>query len=80
MRVERQAESYRLTLSLTWAALGLAARPSQTLRGDVGVIFSDPTGRRAVAREYYFDPASREVSDLPSEIRVNPGQWGELRF
>ena len=80
VRVERQAESYRLTLSLTWAALGLAARPSQTLRGDVGVIFSDPTGRRAVAREYYFDPASREVSDLPSEIRVNPGQWGELRF
>ena len=80
VQVERDANGYRLRLALTWAALGLKGRPRQTLSGDVGVIFSDPAGRRTVAREYYYDPESREVSDLPSEIRVNPSQWGAFRF
>ena len=77
---ERTADGYRLMISLTWAAFDLQARPEASLRGDIGVISSDPDGRRVVAREYYFDKGSREVSDLPSEIRVNPSQWGLLRF
>ena len=27
-----------------------------------------------------FDPGSQEVSDIPSEVRINPSQWGEFRF
>ena len=52
----------------------------ETLRGDLGVIFSDPTGTRAVARHYYFDQGSQAVSDLPTEASVYPARWGELRF
>ena len=31
-------------------------------------------------RAYYFDPGSQEVSDIPSETRVNPSAWGTLEF
>ncbi|HUW32505.1 MAG TPA: FlgD immunoglobulin-like domain containing protein [Planctomycetota bacterium] len=80
IHVERQEGGYRLRMTLAWAALNLDGRPQGTLRGDVGVIFSDPSGQRAVEREYYFDTGSREVSDLPSEIRIRPAQWGPIRF
>jgi hypothetical protein len=46
----------------------------------VGVIFSDPTGSRDVARHYYFDQGSQAVSDLPTEATVYPDRWGVLRF
>jgi len=78
--VTRDGKGYTLTLDLAWAHLGLAAAPSGVMRGDVGVIFGDPSGQRAVRRCYYFDPGSQEVSDMPSEVRVSPSRWGSIRF
>jgi hypothetical protein len=54
--------------------------PQRNLLGDVGLILADPEGTRAVARHYYFDRGSQVVSDLPSEVRVDPSQWGEIQF
>ena len=78
--VEREETCYRVTASLPWTALGLDGRPSGDYRGDVGVIFSDPGGIRAVERRYYYDGASGAMSDMPSEARVSPARWGTVRF
>ena len=78
--VDRNAQRVLVVMHLPWTSLGLAGPPTVSLRGDVGVILSDSTGTRAVARHYYFDHGSQVVSDLPSEVRINPSQWGILQF
>jgi len=78
--VDRNAQRVLVVMHLPWTSLGLAGPPTVSLRGDVGVILSDSTGNRAVARHYYFDHGSQVVSDLPSEVRINPSQWGILQF
>ncbi len=45
--------------------------------GDVGVVIGDKTGRR-VARLYRFNKNDLIVSDVPTEARLYPAQWGEL--
>ena len=78
--VKRLPRGYELRARISWADLGLTKRPAGTLRGDLGVIFSDPTGSRNVARYYYYDQGSQAVSDLPSEASVCPARWGPFRF
>lgn len=78
--VTREAKRCRVSIWLPWAELGLAGLPQGELRGDVGVILSDTTGSRAVARHYHFDRGSQVVSDLPSETRVDPSRWGVITF
>lgn len=78
--VENSGTGWTVVAKLPWKALGLSGPPKQTLRGDVGLIEGDATGTRAVARHYYFDRGSQVVSDLPSEVRVNPSLWGDLAF
>ena len=80
VEVKREAKSYEITVDLSWADLGLSGPPSGTRRGDVGVLFGDPSGQRVVRRCYFFDPGSQEVSDIPSEVRVSPARWGDIRF
>lgn len=81
--VTRRTGGYSLTIDLPWqSALGESDAPqARTLRrADVGVIFGDATGSRTIRRSYFFDPASQEVSDIPSETRVNPSAWGTVEF
>ena len=81
--VKRRKGGYELTVDLPWkSALGEPGAPKAgtVRRGDVGVIFGDETGSRVMRRAYHFDPGSQEVSDIPSETRVNPSAWGSLEF
>ncbi len=82
VKIEKTAEGYRLKARIPWKNLGLDKAPNEDLplRGDFGVILSDPDGSRSVARYYYFDQKSDIVCDLPSEVRVNPSQWGTISF
>ncbi|MGI5868575.1 MAG: FlgD immunoglobulin-like domain containing protein [Kiritimatiellia bacterium] len=78
--IARDADGYTLTVTIPWKALGEPVRVEGLRRGDVGVIFGDASGSRVIRRCYCFDPGSQEVSDIPSEVRINPSQWGEFRF
>jgi hypothetical protein len=80
VKIEEIPDGWHLTAFLPWTALGLEEPPQRSLLGDVGLILADPEGTRAVARHYYFDRGSQVVSDLPSEVRVDPSQWGEIKF
>jgi len=49
----------------------------RVLQGDIGVIVADSTSRR-IARIYRFNRQTQIVSDLPSEARLSPANWGEI--
>lgn len=62
------------------AALGLDPTQMKETRGDVGRVNSDATGTRAASREYWSNKATAIMSDLPTEVMINPDLWGTFRF
>jgi hypothetical protein len=76
-----QTGRYHLEAVVPLNALGMAGLAAgQTIRGDVGVIFSDAQGRTDAARIYWSNPNTNLVSDLPLEAWLYPATWGELTF
>lgn len=45
-----------------------------------GVLFSDPSGMQTVARAYWSNRDTNIVTDISSEARLAPGNWGLCRF
>jgi hypothetical protein len=64
--------------SVPLATLGLAPKPGTSLRGDLGVLRGD--GIETAARVYWHNKTTTFVSDIPGEVELNPGLWGEVRF
>lgn len=80
VKIEKSSAGWRIYARIPWTSLGLTQAPVGELRGDVGVTLADASGTRTVARYYYFDTQSQVVSDLPSEVQINPSAWGEFSF
>ena len=81
-KVEKTKDGYEFTADIPWKFLGENGKPAQgeTRSADVGVLFGDAGGATTVRRAYLFDQESQVVSDLPSEVRVNPSSWGGVKF
>ena len=75
-------DGYEFTADIPWKVLGENGKPvrGETRRADVGVLFGDADGATTVRRAYLFDRESGIVDDLPSEVRVNPSNWGTIAF
>ena len=76
-------DEYEISAAVPWALL--AGKPCSmmagaVLRGDMGVLFSDPDGAITVERIYWANKDTAIVADVPSEIRLFPAKWGELRL
>ena len=71
---------YILEVAIPLEALAFDPKAGQKLKGDFGVIWSGPMGQRNAARCYWSNKAAGIVSDLPSEIRINPNMWGEIEI
>lgn len=84
IKIKRQGGSeqfWTLEAALPWKSLGGAAPAGKsTLRGDVGVLISDPNGLSTLIRYYWANRSNVVMSDLPSESRILPGLWGTFRF
>lgn len=65
-------------VSIPLSLLGLDPSAGKQYRGDVGFVLSD--GTRAQARVYWHNKADVMTADVPSEVNLNPGQWGLFRF
>jgi hypothetical protein len=50
------------------------------MQGDVGVLLSDAGGTRTILRRYLFNQDTAIVLDIPNEVRVVSGNWGNLLF
>ena len=71
---------YSVLVTVPLADLGLDASKSGTVKGTVGVIYSDPAGTNRASRLYWFDKETGLVSDVPSEARLDPKRWGPIVF
>ena len=76
-KVTVTADGWSLSATIPWELV--AVDPAKPIRGDVGVILSDPQGLHNAARIYFFNKRTGLVSDLPNEARLVPGAWGEFK-
>ena len=75
-------DGYEFVANIPWSILGEREMPKhgETRRADVGVLFGDADGSTTSRRAYLFDRESQVVSDLPSEVRACPANWGAVSF
>jgi outer membrane protein assembly factor BamB len=78
VRHERREGGYRLVASIPLADLQLSLAAGKTLRGDVGVLFSNPGGTITTLRSFLFNKDTQITQDVPSEARLEPAKWGRL--
>ena len=80
-RAARQRSNQR---SVRWTALSTSERSApaagQTLRGDFGVTYGDPAGKRTRLRNYWSNQHVGIVDDAVFELMLEPKHWGELSF
>ncbi|MFI5380850.1 MAG: sugar-binding protein [Tepidisphaerales bacterium] len=76
--VKTTGQGYRVEAAIPLATLGLKLPSGATLRGDVGIIFSDAAGTANASRAYWSNPNTNLVSDLPQEAWIYPEAWAEM--
>jgi hypothetical protein len=76
--VRTDANGYTLTAALPLADLGLTLSSGQKLRADFGVTYGDAAGTDTNLRSYWSNQSTGLVDDIPGEIMLTPGLWGEL--
>jgi hypothetical protein len=78
---ELKSTSWTLTAAIPWKAIGVKPpAPGARLRGDIGVLRSDPNGVVTAERLYWSGKGQTVISDLPSEASLVPAVWGEIVF
>ena len=77
---QRTATGYTLEASVPLSDLGIDPTETDTLRGDVGVIYADETGANRALRLYYYNHDTDMTADLTTEARLQPGNWGEIEL
>ena len=76
MRATRTDRGYTFEAVVPWAALGAKPQAGLQLRGDFGVLFGNDAGEITVLRSYWSNENTSIVSDVPSEVTIEPRQWG----
>ena len=69
---------YTVEAAVPLQDLGIDAKRTADLRGDVGVIFADESGRNRSLRLYYYNHHTEMVSDVPTEATLQPLEWNTL--
>ena len=76
--VRRTETGYDLEAAIPLKALGMEFPVGRTIRGDVGILFSDDAGTKCLLRRYWSNRNTNIAADLPSETRLQPSEWGEV--
>jgi len=74
--ITRGAAGYIVRAAIPWKLLGTTPKPGDEGRIDFGVLFSDAKGTGTVIRAYWENRDTQIVTDIPSEARLKPGNWG----
>ncbi len=80
IKVTHLSGGYVVEAAIPLASLGLEPTAGQTLRGDFGVTFGDPAGRRTRLRSYWSNQKTGIVDDAVHELMLEPKNWGELQI
>ena len=80
VQVAQQGDNYELSVPLS--VLGLdpqQLQPGRTvIRGDIGLLRGE--GGQTVERVYWSNEETAIISDVPSEARLQPANWGEFHL
>ena len=77
---QRSGAGYTLEAAIPLSALGLDPADTETLHGDVGVIYADETGANRALRLYYYNQDTSMTADLTTEATLQPGNWGDIEL
>ena len=78
--ISKRKGGYIVEAAIPWKLLGTPPKPGAESRIDVGVLFGDPSGMTTVLRAYWSNRDTNIVTDIPSEARLQPGNWGICQF
>jgi hypothetical protein len=78
IRRDADHKFYTVEVSVPFKDLNLDPKTTDELRGDVGVIFADETGKSRSLRLYYYNRHTEMVDDLATEATLQPNYWGEI--
>jgi len=73
-------DHYFVEVALPLKDIGLEAAPGIMIPGDVGLISSDPAGRKNAARAYWANESTSKVNDPAGEAWLFPAKWGKMIF
>jgi hypothetical protein len=76
VRLAARDGCYEIAIPLK--VLGLTAEKRREVLGDIGLLRGN--GQECVQRAYWNNKHAQIVSDLPSEARLEPANWGLWRF
>lgn len=71
---------YFVEVAIPLRELDVRLEPGLKLRGDLGVTYGDPAGKRTNLRVYWSNKATGIVADEVEELRMQPSLWGEFDF
>ena len=73
------ADAFVAVVTIPLQVLGWTPQPGRTVKMDVGYIFGNATGTRAMRRSYWTNNSfsANVLNDVPNESRLEPRQWGE---
>ncbi len=78
--IARTAKGYAVEAIVPLALLGLTPQKGTTYKIDFGILSADNSGNGTLVRTYWANQATGIVSDVPSEIMLTPGLWGDITF
>jgi len=73
-------KGYVVEAAVPLAELGLKPAGGLALRGDFGVTYGGPDGQRTRLRSHWSNQHTGIVDDAVFELKLEPRNWGELRF
>jgi hypothetical protein len=79
LSVRSEGESYVVEAAIPLKDIGLSVTPGMVLRMDWGVLTTDD-GFVTRTRRYWANSMATGVSDEPTEARLQPAVWGNVRF
>jgi len=78
--IARTPGGYAVEAVVPLELLGLEPRPGKSYKIDFGILSAASGGDVTVARTYWANQATGLVNDVPGEIMLAPGLWGEATF
>ena len=77
--IQRDDEGYVLEAAVPLDVIGFTPKAGMQTIADVGVLYSNAGGRVTVQRLYFANQDTAVVDDVPTEARLAPARWTELK-
>lgn len=80
VNVDKVKRVYVVEASIPLSAIDLPARDGLKIRGDFGATHGNASGNDTALRTHWNNQNTGIVSDEVFELKMSPGNWGELEF